>query len=90
MDRSDRSYPAEVETVTTSEAKARLNALLAKVAQTGEPVMITGRGKPLAVLSAVTAKTRRCGQFAGVVSYRDDFDEPLSAEEIASWEAGAT
>lgn len=77
-----------MKTVTTSEAKAKLNALLAGVVETGEPVTITGYGKPLAVLTPVVAGAKRCGQFVGVVRYGDDFDEPMSAEDLAQWEGG--
>ena len=39
-----------VKTVTTTEAKPKLNALLADVERTGASVTITNHGRPVAVL----------------------------------------
>ncbi len=75
-------------TTTSTEAKARLNALLAEVAATGEPVTITTHGKPVAILSPATPTPRRFGQLAGKVTIPDDFDAPLDPTELALWEGG--
>ncbi|MFT3715369.1 MAG: type II toxin-antitoxin system Phd/YefM family antitoxin [Gordonia sp. (in: high G+C Gram-positive bacteria)] len=72
-------------TITSTEAKARLNAILAEVERTGTPVTITTRGRPVAVLSPVTPGRRRFGQFPDLV-IPDDFDDPLPDEELALWE----
>ena len=42
-----------MKSVSSTEAKARLNALLAEVQRTGAAVTITSHGKPVAVLSPV-------------------------------------
>ncbi|HNM83963.1 MAG: type II toxin-antitoxin system prevent-host-death family antitoxin [Mycobacterium sp.] len=75
-------------TTTSTEAKARLNALLAEVAATGEPVTITTHGKPVAILSPATPTPRRFGQLAGKVTIPDDFDAPLDPTDLALWEGG--
>lgn len=73
-----------MKTIPTTEAKARLNALLAEVAA-GETVTITSHGQPVAVLTKAEPATRKFGQFAGIISVPDDFDAPLSDEELALW-----
>lgn len=73
-----------MKTVTTTEAKAKLNALLSEVAG-GETVTITSHGRPVAVLSKAEPTVRKLGQFAGQVSLTGDFDAPLSDEELALW-----
>lgn len=75
-----------MKTTTSTEAKARLNALLAEVAATGEPVTITNHGKPVAILSPATPTPRRFGQLAGQIVIPDDFDAPLDEAELALWE----
>lgn len=73
-----------VKTVSTTEAKAKLNALLAEVAA-GESFTITSHGRPVAVLSAATAPGRRFGQWAGLVQPTHDFDAPMSDDELRLW-----
>lgn len=73
--------------VTTTEAKARLNALLDEVAA-GESVTITRHGTPVAVLSAPADPPRRFGLLAGRISAPDDFNDPLDLDELALWEGG--
>ncbi|MGB9308307.1 MAG: type II toxin-antitoxin system Phd/YefM family antitoxin [Mycobacterium sp.] len=73
-------------TVTSTEAKARLNALLSEVEQTGVAITITNHGRPVAVLSPSTPVPRRFGQLPTLV-VPDSFDDPLPASEIAAWEA---
>jgi prevent-host-death family protein len=41
-----------MQTLTVSQAKATLNALVDQVAETWEPVMLTRHGKPLAVVQS--------------------------------------
>lgn len=77
-----------MKTTTSTEAKARLNALLAEVATTGQPVTITSHGKPVAILTPVTPRARQFGQLAGKISVPDDFDSPLDPAELALWEGG--
>lgn len=73
--------------MTSTEAKNRLNALLAEVEQTGQPVTITNHGRPVARLVPVQPVPRRFGQLPGLV-VPDDFDAPMPESEIAAWEDG--
>ena len=70
--------------VTTTEAKAKLNALLTEVAA-GETVTITSHGRPVAVLSKAEPASRKLGQFAGLITLTDDFDAPMSEDDLAVW-----
>ena len=72
-------------TISSTEAKAQLNALLAEVQRTGEHVTITTHGRPVAVLSPVHRRPRTFGQLP-MLAFGDDFDEPLPEPEIAVWE----
>lgn len=77
-----------MKTVSTTDAKATMNALVAEVSA-GQTVTITHRGRPAAILSPVAPEQRRFGTFAGVVSRTEEFDAPMSEEELAEWgEAG--
>lgn len=76
-----------MKTVPTTEAKAKLNSLLAEVAA-GETVTITSHGRPVAVLTKTEAPARKFGQFAGVISVPDDFDAPMSDDDLALWGEG--
>lgn len=74
-----------MKTVSSTEAKAQLNALLAEVQRTGSPVTITSHGRPVAVLSPVHQRPRMFGQLPAL-TVGDDFDEPLPETEVAAWE----
>lgn len=78
-------YAHIVKTITSTEAKTRLNALLAEVQRSGASVMITNHGRPVAVLSPAKVEPRSFGQLPSLV-VPDTFDEPLPADEIAAWE----
>lgn len=73
-----------MKTITSTEAKARLNALLAEVEQTGVSVTITNHGRPVAVLSPAAAQPRAFGQLPNLV-VPENFDEPLPADELDGW-----
>lgn len=77
-----------MKTVTSTEAKARLNALLAEVERTGSSVTITTHGRPVAVLTPVQQRPRIFGQLP-TLAVGDDFDEPLPESEIAAWEGSS-
>lgn len=77
-----------MKTVTSIEAKAELDALLAEVERTGAPVTITRHGRPVAVLSSVQPRARRFGQLPTLV-VPDNFDGALPDAELAAWESGA-
>jgi prevent-host-death family protein len=74
-----------VKTVTSTEAKAKLNALLAEVERTGVAVTITNHGRAVAVLSPAHPRPRKFGQLPALV-VPDNFDEPLPDAEIAAWQ----
>ena len=73
-----------MKTLTSTEAKAKLNALLADLPHTGA-VIITSHGEPVAVLSPYVDTPRRFGQLP-TLTVPDDFDEPLPDSELAAWE----
>ena len=73
-----------MKTITSTEAKARLNALLAEVEQTGVSITITNHGRAVAVLSPAAAHPRTFGQLPHLV-VPGDFDAPLPDEELAAW-----
>lgn len=73
-----------MKTVSTTEAKARLNALLTEVAD-GQEVAITRHGRPVAVLSKADPPARKLGQFTGIIALTEAFDEPMGEEELALW-----
>jgi prevent-host-death family protein len=75
-----------MKTVTSTEAKTKLNALLAEVERTGVSVTITNHGRAVAVLVPAHPRPRRFGQLPALV-VPDDFDEPLPEAEIAAWES---
>lgn len=77
-----------MKTVTTTEAKAKLNALLSEVA-TGETVTITSHGRAVAVLAPAEPPGRHFGRLAGLVTVPDDFDAPMSEGDLAEWGEGA-
>ena len=72
-------------TISSTEAKATLNAVLAEVQRTGAPVTITTHGRPVAVLMPVEQTPRRFGRFPNL-TVPADFDEPLPETELAAWE----
>ncbi|QUR65804.1 type II toxin-antitoxin system Phd/YefM family antitoxin [Mycobacterium spongiae] len=71
--------------ISSTEAKTRLNALLAEVERTGASLTITNHGRPVAVLSPARAAPRSFGQFPNLV-VPNTFDDPLPADELAAWE----
>ncbi|WP_428338392.1 type II toxin-antitoxin system Phd/YefM family antitoxin [Mycobacterium sp.] len=74
-----------MKTVTSTEAKAKLNAILAEVDRTGVSVTITTHGRPVAVLTPAHRRGRKFGQLPAL-TVQDTFDDPLPDSEIAAWE----
>ncbi|BBX69971.1 hypothetical protein MPSYJ_34320 [Mycolicibacterium psychrotolerans] len=74
-----------VEKVSSTDAKNRLNALLADVERTGKTVIITNHGRDVARLVPATPTPRTFGQLPNL-SVPADFDEPLPDSELARWE----
>lgn len=75
--------------MSVSEAKAKFSHMLDLVAK-GDEVLITNRNLVVAKVVPIEAPRppREFGKnVAGITSIADDFDAPLSAEELALWEA---
>ncbi len=77
--------PSAGPTVTSTDAKNRLNALLGDVERSGTSFTITNHGRPVAMLVPVRSVPRRFGQIPNLV-VPDDFDEPLPENELGGWE----
>jgi prevent-host-death family protein len=68
-----------METIKASEFKAKCLALMDEVARTGEPLLITKNGKPVAELRPPTQRRRQTpfGWHKGLVEIRGDIVAPL-------------
>lgn len=75
-------------TITSTEAKARLNAVLAEIEKTGSPVTVTSHGRAVAVISPAVPRKRTFGQFPGL-TIPEDFDAPLPDDELAAWDSAS-
>ena len=73
--------------VNVHDAKTNLSKLLARVSQ-GEEIVIAKAGRPVAKLTPVSEKggRRMPGSAKGKIRISDDFDEPLDAETLRSFE----
>jgi len=74
-------------TIAASEFKAKCLAILDEVAETGEPVTILKRGRPVAELGPPVPRQEGYPQAAlmGSVRIRGDVTEPILPAE--AWEA---
>jgi prevent-host-death family protein len=73
--------------VTSTHAKAHLNALLADVKRTGRVITITSHGKAVAKLSPIAdPPPRTFGFMPDLPDIGPNFDEPLTDDELAAWE----
>jgi len=73
-------------TVNIHEAKTHLSRLLEDVAR-GKEHTIAKAGKPVARLVPVHAKpSRKAGFLKGRIHIADDFDAPLSDDQLAAFE----
>jgi prevent-host-death family protein len=73
--------------VNIHQAKTQLSKLVEAAAQ-GEEIIIAKAGKPVARLLALEQaghKTRQSGGLKGQIWPADNFDDPMSAEELALW-----
>jgi len=75
--------------VNLYEAKTQLSSLIERAAK-GEEIIIAKAGKPMARLMPAVdpnQKSRQtCGQnFLGISYMADDWDAPLSDEELKEW-----
>lgn len=73
-------------TLGVSEFKAHALEIFDRVSRTGESVIVTRRGKPMARVVAFTDETRACamGGLAGTVTFLGDVISPLGEDD---WEA---
>jgi prevent-host-death family protein len=76
-----------MKSIAVSEFKSHCLALLEDVARTGEPILVTKRGKPLARVTSsgnITAARPR-DMLRGSVIYKGDIVEPVLPPE--AWNA---
>lgn len=72
-------------TINLYEAKTQLSTLV-DAAANGQEIVIAKNGKPMAKLVPFRAKVKRKpGRLKGKIWLSDDFDAPMSEEEIAAW-----
>jgi prevent-host-death family protein len=76
MVRNPRAIPA-------GEFKAKCLALLDEVAATGQPVVVTKHGKPVAQIVPIKGKPRRTKPLKGSVLYQKNLVAPILEE----WDA---
>ncbi len=62
-------------TISVAEAKKHLSELLGRVAYGGEQIVITKRGKPLAVLAPATEESKHLVEAKGWLNGEDAFFE---------------
>lgn len=76
-----------MQTVNIHEAKTHLSRLVERVAA-GEEMIIAKAGKPMARLVPLEKpmqKKREPGALKGKIWMAENFDAPMSAEELATW-----
>jgi prevent-host-death family protein len=69
--------------VTINAAKTNLSRLIEK-AQSGEEVIITKSGQPIARLTPIRTK-RVFGSAAGRIVFHKNWDSPMSAKELKAF-----
>jgi prevent-host-death family protein len=76
-----------VNIVNIHEAKTHLSRIVDEVAA-GTEIIIAKAGKPMARLTPLTAapRTKKLGLLKGKIKGPDDFNAPLSEDEIADFE----
>ncbi len=77
--------------ISASKFKATCLALMDEVQRTGEPIVITKRGKPIGQFQPISSDPppkRKLGGMAGTVKYAEGFDftAPSGAENDWGWE----
>ena len=74
--------------INIHQAKTQLSKLVEEAAQ-GEEIIIAKAGKPIARLVALdqpSSMPRKPGALKGKILISDNFDEPMSQEELAEWQ----
>lgn len=80
-DQLESQGEAGVRTFTASEFKAKCLKIMDEVAESGERVVITKRGKPVAELSqARERRASKYGALRGMITYRGDVISPTGVE----------
>lgn len=76
-----------VMTLNLYEAKTQLSALV-DAAAAGDEIIISKNGRPMARLVAFkSVAKRKPGRLKGKIWMSDDFDAPMTPEELAAWES---
>jgi prevent-host-death family protein len=77
-----------VDTLTVSQAKAQLSALVERVLA-GERIAIGRRGRPEVVLTAfrTAAGPRPLGTYSGPLEIAEDFDAPIDPATLVGGDA---
>jgi prevent-host-death family protein len=73
--------------INIHQAKTQLSKLVEEAAL-GEEIIIAKAGKPIArlvPLETIECKPRKPGSMKGQIWVADNFDEPMSEEELALW-----
>jgi prevent-host-death family protein len=79
---------SDAQVVNVHQAKTHLSRLLERVAE-GEEITIAKAGKPVARLVPIRAAKRQLGMDASSDFYiADDFDAPMSDDELELFEGG--
>jgi prevent-host-death family protein len=73
-------------TLNLYDAKTQLSSLVERAAQ-GEEIVIAKNGTPLAKLVPFKNVKRKPGRLKGKIWLSDDFDAPMTLEEIAAFES---
>ncbi len=71
-------------TISISEAKAKLAALVREVAETGDGYIISVNGRPLAELRPFVPLPTP-GRFKGRITFTEDAFAPISDAEADDW-----
>jgi prevent-host-death family protein len=75
-----------MKTLAAAEFKARCLTLMEDVSKTGEPVLITKRGKPMAKLVPADKRgSNLVGRLEGVVFINGDVESPIEPPD--AWES---
>ncbi|HEX5077651.1 MAG TPA: type II toxin-antitoxin system Phd/YefM family antitoxin [Geminicoccaceae bacterium] len=68
-------------TIKASDFKARCLKLMDEVAETGEPLVITKNGRPVAQIAPIVSRPKTLrGRHKGQVKIKGDIIEPLDVE----------
>lgn len=74
--------------INISEAKSQLSELIERALR-GEEIIICNRNVPVVTLEPIDGPKRpqrRLGLWKGRFTVPDDFNEPISKDELAEWE----